>query len=567
MYDITDPVAARHAAKAAEQERLARARDRRENQAVSGVSGFVQRKWRWLGVGGGEAVESVLAMLTEAVAATEVPSAERAILERALQGDPDREALMPAVHAGLSAMPPESVLAHLRSLWAADVRWLNEAGLDRCRLLCSTAPGLDLVSKRSHAVAGGPAFSLFATAATRGAVPVPNRFLDELLPWAPLSVLDDLIDHGGLVREDAPWTKRDEGEALYLLARLAPGQVTSEQAKRRNWQAYLRRQSFLLGETLVRQEPDDVWDLLCDVVMDGDVTSMAALDAALPRAQQVELRDLKSGALSGQWPAGMVEDRGLWLLMATLWSPGELVDAGRSPFYALVAVNRAYDLVKTGGLEAAARQARSLTRDGSGSRKVPVELVQEGYALAAYAAARQSEQADSRTERDKLLEAAEDYVDRAAAQGGAVAESNLRLFRAWRGMRRNDRGPFSNPFLDIGLEHGADGWEQRCREIFRQHEGDAKAQSQLNMAEERIRGAQRGEAGWDVFYQLPLDRSRYVLPSQVPQHLVPQVEAMPRRTPVTSGSELEAIRARAAVELLANFRTTAPRLDRHSSTQ
>ena len=57
------------------------------------------------------------------------------------------------------------------------------------------------------------------------------------------------------------------------------------------------------------------------------------------------------------------------------------------------------------------------------------------------------------------------------------------------------------------------------------------------------------------------------MPSEVPQHLVPPVDALPRRTPVTSGGELETIRARAAVELLDDFRTTAPRLDRHSPTR
>ncbi len=71
-----------------------------------------------------------------------------------------------------------------------------------------------------------------------------------------------------------------------------------------------------------------MWDLLYDVVMDGDVTAVDALDAALPRPQQIELRDLKSGALSGQWPPSMTEDRGLWLLMAALWRPKGLVDAG-----------------------------------------------------------------------------------------------------------------------------------------------------------------------------------------------------------------------------------------------
>ncbi|MGW9382315.1 hypothetical protein ACWHAO_30570 [Streptomyces albidoflavus] len=561
---MTDPVAARQAAKAAERERLKRARERRESQGSSSVSSFVQRKWRWLGVGDGEAVEAVLTMLTEIVAATGLAEAERAILTQAIGGDPDRDSLLPAVRTGLGLLSPESVLGHLRSLWAGGVRWLTESGLERCRVLCSTAPALELIGKRSYALSGGPAFSLFATACTRGAIPVPNRFLDELLERAPLSVIDDLVDHGGLMPEDAPWTRRDEQEGLYLRARLAPSTVSGEQAERLAWQAYLRRQSFLSDDDLARQEPDDVWDLLYDVVMDGDVTAVDALDAALPRPQQIELRDLKSGALSGQWPPSMTEDRGLWLLMAALWRPQGLVDAGRSPFYALVALNRAYDLVMAGDLEAAAQQARSLTRDSVSNRRVPEDLAEEANALAAYVAASQSEQLESRTERDRLLDSAEEYAGRAAARGGAVAERNLRLLRAWRGTRRNDRGPFGNPFLDIGLDHGAGGWEERCRDIFREREGDAKAQSELNMAEERIRDALQGEAGWDVFYRLPLDRSRYVMPSQVPNHLVPPVEALPRRTALTSGAELEAIRARAAVELLDDFRTTAPRLDRHS---
>ncbi|MCB8905795.1 MULTISPECIES: hypothetical protein [unclassified Streptomyces] len=155
MYDMTDPVAARQAAKAAEQERLRRAREGRETGETSNVSGFAQRKWRWLGVGGGEAVEAVLAMLREIVSTAGNSEAERVTLAQAIEGDPDREALLAVVRSGLTLLPPESVLGHLRNLWATDVRWLNEPGLERCRVLCSTAPGLDLVSTRSHAVSGG----------------------------------------------------------------------------------------------------------------------------------------------------------------------------------------------------------------------------------------------------------------------------------------------------------------------------------------------------------------------------------------------------------------------------
>lgn len=562
---MTDPVAARRAAVAAERERLARARERRSKE-TGGVSGFVQRKWRWLGVSGKDAVETVLTLLKEAVAAPGVSDSDRATLQQALDGAPSREYLLPAVRAGLSALPPASVLRHLRGLWSCGIEWLTEAGLDRCRLLCSTTPGGQFVSKRNLKISGGPAFSLYATAATRGAIPLPNRYLDEVLAWAPLSVLDDLIDHGGLMADDAPWRVRDTGEALYLRARLTPGRVSPEEAERLRWQEYLRRRAFLNGETLLRQDPDDVWDLLYDVVRDGDVEAIPALDAALPRVQQIELRDIRSGALSGQWSLRVTEDQGMWRLLAALWQPTETVDALRSPFYALIALRRAYDLLKVRDLEAASRQARSLIRTHGNTRGIPDGIAQEGYAIAAYTAALESEQSSvSVYARDKLLDTAEEYAESAANMGGEAAARNLRLLRAWRATRRNDRGPFWNPFLDIGLDHGSPGWEERCREIYRECEGDALAQSRLNLAEERIRAALREDTGWEVFYQVPLDSSRYVIPSEVPRNLVPPVRELPRRTSPITGEELEGIRARAAVELLDDFRTTVPRLDRHRS--
>jgi hypothetical protein len=66
---------------------------------------------------------------------------------------------------------------------------------------------------------------------------------------------------------------------------------------------------------------------------------------------------------------------------------------------------------------------------------------------------------------------------------------------------------------------------------------------------------------------VPLDRARYELPDAVPRRLVPPLEPMPRRTALTSGADLESIRALAAVELLDDFRSTAPHLDRHGPTR
>ncbi|KOV34707.1 hypothetical protein AB0420_24265 [Streptomyces caelestis] len=566
---MTDPVAARRAAIAAEKERLARARERRASQGKAGATGFAQRKWRWLGVNGGEAVDAVLAMLRDIAEAPTLTDDQRETLDRAIAGTPDRETLLPAVRAGLAALEPQGVLGHLRSLWAVEVRWLNEPGSKRCRILCSTAPGLELVGTRSHAVSGGPAFSLFATAATRGAIPLPNAVLAQVLTWAPLSVLDDLVDHGGLLADDEPWQARDAEEALYLRARLAPNSIGPQEAERLGWHGMLRRRAFLADETIMRQEPEDVWDLLYDVVRDVQLASLDALDAALPRAQQIQLRDLRSGALVGQWDGDTVRDRGLWKLMAALWRPTMTVDPRRSEFYALAALNRAYDLLKSGDLDGARRQAESFTRGWKSGSSLPVGIMDEAYTIAAYATAVTSPEAgNDRAAREQLV-LAEAYAEKAAENGDPLAKRNLAHVRTWRATPKNKRGPMTNPFLELGLDHGAEGWERHCRDLFRryEYEKDQSSQARLNQAEDRIHEAARHESGYDVFFQVPLDRARYELPDTVPRRLVPPLEPMARRTALTSGADLESIRALAAVELLDDFRSSAPHLDRHGSTR
>jgi hypothetical protein len=365
-------------------------------------------------------------------------------------------------------------------------------------------------------------------------------------------VVDDLVDHGGLLPDDKPWQSRDEDEGRYLRARLAPDTVALQDAERLRWDYYQRRHAFLSGRTILRREPEDVWDLLYDVVRDGDVGSVDALDAALPRAQQIELRNLRSGALSGQWALDTVADRGLWRLMSALWSPQETIDPRRSEFYALMALNRAYRLLKAGDVQTAGRQARAFLRSPSGSGPAPVraDLLAEALTVASYTAA-----------LDGDLATAEEYAERVADDSPA-AMRNLRLVRTWRGTTKNYR-EVTNPFLQVGLDHGSDDWAQRCIALYREHEDDPAAQARSNRAEDRIREALAHEAGVDVFFQVPLDPSRYRLPTAVPRQLVPPLRPLDRRTPVTSGAQLEALRARAAVELLDDFRTTPPHLDRH----
>lgn len=549
-FELEDPVARRRAAIAAEKDRLARDRERRESRGLTAVSGFLRRKWGWLGVDGDDAVTAIHGILDELSRADGLAEEPRAVLRAAAAGTPDREALLPAVRAALESVTPEEVLAQIRSLWKAGIPWLTAAGAERCRVICSSAPSLLLVSGRSRGVSGGPAFSLFAAAATQGAVPVPTRHLPDILLWAPMPALDDLVDHGGLLPEDTPWERRDEDEALYLRARLAPETISSEEAATLEWADYLRREAFLNGARLERLEPADVWDLLYDVVADGDVTRINELDALLPRTQQIQLRDIRSGAVNGEWPRETVVDSGLWLLMASLWQPQQSVNPQLSSFHALVALNRAYDLLKAGRLEQAAKQAERFEKGATG-RRADAGIRQEALTIRAYVAAVEGN-----------LDTAETHA-RAAVGFGEQAAPNVALVRSWKATPKNRRDRATNPFIELGLDHGSFRWEKHCRELFRQAEGDHALQAWINEAEERIRAAQGGDAGFSVFFRIPLEPERYLMPDTVPTALVPPVKGLARRTPSLSGEQLEQIRARVAVELLDDLRTTPPRLDRH----
>ncbi|WP_415961646.1 hypothetical protein [Streptomyces sp. 021-4] len=562
---MTDPVTVRNAAIAAEKRRLAEQRQRREAAPSHRTSGFILRKWRWLGVNGDDAVRAVLEVLDELQRATVGSEADRGDhheeqLRRAIEGYPEADALLPAVGALLKQSTPTDVLRHLRTLHAVGVEWLNPEGTGRQAVICSTAPSL-LLARSSRSLNGEPAYSLFTSVAMRGAVPVPKQMHSEVLPWAPLPVIDDLIEHGGILPEDTPWVYRADSEAIYLRARLAPGQVTPDEARILEWTSFLRRADFLAGLELdadgsATDSPPDVYDMLLDVSV-GDVTRLQELDAALPAEQRIQLRNLKAVAYEGNWPRNSLADRGLWALMSSLWDPQSTVDPRLSDFHAWTAIRRAYDLVIEGRVEEAGQQAAAFDRLPKPGIVLPSSMpgmLPEALNLAAYAALARED-----------LQGAERLMERAAALTGEAA-GNLRLLRTWRATPKNTRDPLTNPYLELGLPHGSADWETRYRELVRESRFDTVKYARLNMIRGRLDEARRHESGDGVFFRLPLDHSVYEAPDEVPRSLVPPLEPLPRRTPATSGAEMEAVRARAAVEILQHFRTTPPRLDRHRST-
>ncbi|MEU2054236.1 hypothetical protein [Streptomyces bungoensis] len=561
---MTDPVAARKAAIAAEKRRLAEQRQRREAAPSLRTSGFLLRKWRWLGVNGEEAVHAVLEVLEELRDASSGPGGNgghhEEQLRKAIAGSPEADSLLPAVGALLKRVAPTDVLRHLRTLHAAGVEWLTPEGTGRQAVICSTAPSL-LLARSSRSLTGGPAYSLFTSVAMGGAVPVPRKMLPEVLRWAPLPVVDDLIEHGGILPEDSPWAYRADSEAVYLRARLVPGKVTRDEARALEWTSFLRRADFMSGQDLEADGSDadgrpDVYELLVEASV-GDATRLQELDAALPEEQRIQLRNLKAGSYEGNWPRDFLVDRGLWALMSTLWDPDSTVDPRLSDFHAWTAIRRAYDLVIEGRVEEAGQQAAAFDRLAKPGKRLPLSMpnmLPEALNIAAYAALAAED-----------LQGAERLMERAAALTDEASD-NLALIRVWRATPKNTRDPLTNPYLDLGLPHGSADWETRYRELVRESRFDTVKYARLNMIRGRLDEARRHEAGDGVFFRLPLNHTVYEAPDAVPRSLVPPLEPLPRRTPATSGAEMEAVRARAAVEILQDFRTAPPRLDRHRST-
>ncbi|WP_322986058.1 hypothetical protein [Streptomyces sp. S584] len=557
---MTDPVAAHQAAVEAELRRLAEQEQRQQSRDARSShrpNGFVLRKWRWLGVNGADAVIAVRDALAEMLRSPDVrehlQDGYEQHIRQALDGAPDADGLLPAVSAALRRCAPGDVLNHLRTFHAAEVEWFTPGGMARQDILCSTAPSL-LLSQARRRPTGGPAYTLFTSVAMGGAVPMPSSLLPEVLSWAPRSVVDDLMDRGAITAEDMPWKHRPDGERLYLRARLTPRKLTRDEAQSLGWTAFVRREAFVAGEELERAEAQpDVYDLLTEVA-DGDLSRMHELDAVLPVEQRTQLRNLKAGSYVGSWPPSFLEDRGLWALMNALWDPQDVVNPRLSDFHAWVAIRRTYDLVLEGRIEEAGKQAEAFDRAAKGAG-TPSSGVQDVLAEALNFTAYAALAADD-------LKTAEELLARAEPMDPLVTH-NLRLVRAWRETPKNDRGPLTNPYLDLCLPHGCTEWEARYRDLVRDAQDDVTEYARLNRIRGRIQEAGLHGAEDDVFFWLPLDMTRYETPRDVPRSIVPPLVPLQRRTAPTGGVEIEAVRARAAVELLDDFRLTVPHLDRH----
>ncbi|MGW6487375.1 hypothetical protein [Streptomyces sp. NPDC055056] len=531
---------ARAEAVARERERLRALRQRRDAESAdAGVDGFTVRRWRKVGVFGAQAVLQAHALLQQLASLAQ--DATHDALTDALRDEPD-DRLLPAVRIVLEEADPTAVAAALTAIHAGGFLWLSEVGEQRLTAL--TASEDTLVVSGSEDPSG--AFALLSAFAMDGAAAFPPRMLPRVLPWIPLSVLDDLIDAGVVGPEHQPWQYRaEESEHAYLKARLVPDQITAEQAAALEWTDQARRSAFLAGgESLPLA--GDVYDLL-ERVADGDASVVKELERELPRDLVLRLRRLLNGVDVGSWDRDIWEDRGLWRLIFSLWEPKAAVNPSRSPLHALMALRQAYDLLCLNDLARASSQID--------------KLVSFETADPAYRAEALNFHAHTLLLREELNAAA--VVLKGISGTHELAESNLRMIEQRRAVPRNDRPAASNPYLDLGLPHGAPSWETRYRDLRREHVHDVDMSARLNSAMKRIRDAER-EEDCSGFFVLPLDLRVFELPNEVPVTLVPPLAPLTRRTTPHSPESLGLMRQRAVADLLPHLLNAPRRPDRNT---
>ncbi|MGA5066365.1 hypothetical protein ACPB9E_21825 [Streptomyces exfoliatus] len=531
---------------ARERERLRAIRERREAQSAdSGVDGFTVRRWRKVGVLGAHAVPRAHALLRRLVDLAHDAAQEAAhdALTDALRDEPD-DRLLPAVRAVLERADPAAVAATLTEVHAGGFLWLSEVGEQR---LTALTAGDDTLTVPGSEDSSG-AFALLAASATEEMAALPPRMLPRVLPWIPMSVLDDLIDAGVAGPEHQPWRYRaEETEHAYLKARLAPDQVTDEQATVLGWTVWERRNAFLAGGEPL-PSAGDVYDLL-ERVADGDASVVKELERELPRDLVLRLRRLLDGAAVGNWDRDIREDRGLWRLIFALWEPKAAVNPSRSPLHALMALRQAYDLLCMNDLARASSQIDKLVSYEAADPACRAEALNfHAYTLLL------QEEVDAAA---VVLEGIRDAHER--------AEANLRMVRRRRAVPRNDRPAASNPYLDLGLPHGAQSWTARYRDLRREYVRDVDMSARLNSAMKRIRDAERDE-DWSGFFVLPLDLDVFELPDEVPVTLVPPLAPLIRRTTSHSPESLGLVRQRAVADLLPQLLNAPRRPDRNTRT-
>jgi hypothetical protein len=279
---------------------------------------------------------------------------------------------------------------------------------------------------------------------------------------------------------------------------------------------------------------------LVDAAVAGDVTVLDRLEEILPDGNAEAVRRVRACAITGEWSPDFYDDRGLWLLMLRLWAPTGPLSPNASSFHRWAAFRRAYDLTRSRSYDAAWEQVSAFAV----LPRPTTRLQKEVENLRAYLTLVGHEGSEPMRQALEILRGIRDYK-----AGSANYEMVLRQSK----QTINKRSSFENPYLVLGVEHGAQtaAWRRAWRRARAESGDDIDQLSRVNEAKDRITA--REQDGVEHMFIVPLyvdTLTPYALraPVNLPRRRFPNgtQDSLPRA--------IDELRAEALVELIGTVR-------------
>ncbi|NYE46026.1 hypothetical protein HDA32_001146 [Spinactinospora alkalitolerans] len=523
------PRSRHEAAVLAERQRRARLKgERRRTEAA--------RIWAEFGVAV-ERVDALRDIVATVVSASGEPD-EAVVLRRLLDGAPS-EGGPRELRRLLRAMPPLAAIPHIADLYAIGLPMVAGVGAQAALLAAAgsaTPDGLASVDSDS------PAWRLWRDVllVRHGSVPMdPAGFTRA----APLAAVDDYLDNGGesVARH---WSQREAAERVYLLARVDPHELTEADLLDLEWDDEIWRRRMI--DAAPQPPPEDAPELtrLLYAVGAGDADALAQAAHMLPdeKAEMIG-RVLDSPAHLDTWPEELVRDPGMWPALGQVWKPDAQAvptDDHTSDFVSWCGLRDGYHMLLD--LDDGAEEVFGLFE-----RAPDPKVREEAVNMQVYLRFRFSAPTDS-----GVLSWGESRL-RNLGRGNPTLAANLRWIAERKAASVNDREPVPNPYLELGVHHGAPAaeWQSAWRALRRKLRGNTGDLSDINLARDRLRDMETaGGLGQHRFFQVPLDQGFLLPQPRIPRCLVPEGTILTRRTPPLRDVDVERLRAVAADDLL-----------------
>lgn len=386
----------------------------------------------------------------------------------------------------------------------------------------------------------GPRWRRFADVVlvTLGQDPLdPRAFVDA----APLPAVDAYIDLASSSIEPSWWSGRPAGDRLYLTARTRPGELADQDVASLGWweEFHRRRLASGLPYQASRTTGSELFQLL-DAAISGNITVLDRLVELLPDHHAATIHLLRQGTDAGDWPSGLADDRGLWLLMLRLWAPRGIIRPSYSAFHRWAAFRHCYDLTLAGDYEEAWSQIDAFPSYS----KPATRLQKEVDNLRAYLTLVRSSETSALNQAMAFLR---------VIHNPAAARSNQEMVRRMARLTTNERRTCENPYLVFGVPHGSrpEVWKVEWRRARAENSGDIDALSRVNEAKDAIMALERdGSDGSRQVFLVPLEARLLTPHLEWPsRRLVPGLRAYPNRTSHLLEAAVQSMRSDAIREL------------------